>query len=188
MCRLIYSIIPYYNLLFPSIVAPHSCYNFATDLPSCPFTRVTAAAAKAGAFLSLTFVAVEGDLRVRLCSQYKYVNPLTEDDLVVAFFPHLRDQGLTGDDGARESHLDIRVWTERLEDMLSGNAHGAKSVQNCKRRGKSILRAEDGAQRTWLLETTHGGKVGVDVQWVSVTGQPKANRLSASSGNDYRRD
>lgn len=68
-----------------------------------------------------------------------------EDDLV-AFSPHLSDNGLAGNDDTSEADLDVLEGTEFLIDGLSGNAKGAKAVEN------------------GGLETTDLGKGRVDVE------------------------
>lgn len=75
-----------------------------------------------------------------------------EDDLV-ALLPHLGDDGLAGDDGASEAHLDVLDGAELVVDGLAGDTEGAEAVQ-------------DGS-----LEATHLGKRGVHVQRVVVTAQ-----------------
>lgn len=132
---------------------------------------VTAAAAKAGALRSLTLVARVANATVSALSQFDRPVALTEDDLV-ALFPHLGYQSLTGYNGTREPDLDVRIRTEGLENMLSSNAHGAETVQNWRRRRSAAAGKGFHAEPTWLLETTHGRKVGVDVQGISVTRQP----------------
>lgn len=52
-----------------------------------------------------------------------------EDDLV-AFSPHLSDDGLAGNDDTSEADLNVLEGTESLIDGLSGNAKGAKAVEN----------------------------------------------------------
>lgn len=93
---------------------------------------VTAAALKAGAPVSLTFVAVlQKDRASAFQSRSKIPKSQrpTEDDLV-ALLPHLCHQRLAGNDGPGESDLDIRVRAECLQDVFTGNTHEAETVQD----------------------------------------------------------
>jgi hypothetical protein len=126
---------------------------------------------------SVAFLDLGGWRKMYTISTYRKFGSsdtrLTEDDLVT-FLPHFSDQGLTRHNSTSESNFDVGVRTESLEYVLSGDTHRAKSVQDySKHTHQSLLfRGRHEIKLTWLLETTHCGEFGVDVQGVSITRQP----------------
>lgn len=109
---------------------------------------------------------------------------LTEDNLV-AFFPHLGDDSLAGEDTASESRLDAVESAVLVIDSFAADAEKAQSMEDwlrvlfqTKARISEHVLPLGRPATTHLIESTNLGKVGINVKRVVVARQPVEGSLN----------